>query len=586
MELTLHFRLFFLLIAGLLPISLRAQSIPVRVHLDTQWAADSTWLLATPGGTSTDSVSFGLLKPQLVSELPNGVFQMNQGFSGRIYIFVNTGKTQIPTQASQIASDTSLHVRYDFIEATYFGSPYDCADLSSVDQFGLGLSMVSTDTSGNRISSVGYNTNAYGLIHTVSQIVNDSIYPAIFYHDNAFMRIISPLHTTSGTYTNMESYVNALCNASDTLVIFDSYSGATAKYTIDTNSYNHVYDAIPFCYQAILSPTADSIYLVPHPNIAQPSKFLQGTIAINKADLYNTAYNMIYACDGPFYVQPSGLVPILGDTLPDKVGFNDPWSTVVRNFLAGFNAGYYGQTDTIYEADTTWLMNGNNSWTWNPLFAFEQKNAYNAYAKAVMNHSDSYGFPFSDFIAKPLLNLHGIDSLILNVWNDSTAYTGDYVPTFQKLTADTVNPAGPNVSGNLTLNFGCGDSLGYNGAVEFYGNSYTCGWTYTALDTAHQNSNTVSCVNFTVFPGVAGLNNKYTFTVEGTPFGFTVAIDSTGTFTSVAVDNPTITVTLGPNNSITLSNLQYAIPPDYIFDTPGGSTTAMKHSGRKSRRKK
>lgn len=581
---TLPYVRLFALMMAFFPMLLRAQQIPVRIQLDTQWDADSTWLLATPGTTSTGSVSFGTLKPQLVSELQNGVFQMNKGFSGRIYIFVNCDSSEIPTEASEIASDTSLHVRYDFMEATYFGNAYDCADLSSVDQFGLLLSMVSTDSNGNRISSVGYNTNTYELIKTVGTIVNDSIYPAIYYDNAGFVRIISPLHTAPGTYTSMENYITDLCNAGDTLTIFGSYSGAEAVYTIDTTSHSQNYSAIPFCYQAVLSPTADSIYLVPHPQIAQPSKFLQGKIAINKADLYNNTYNMIYACDGPFFVQPGSLIPILGDTVPDKVGFNDPWSAVVRNFLAGFNVGYYGQTDTITEADSTYYLNGNNSWNWNPLYAFAQSSTYNAYAKAIMDNSDSYGFPFSDFIAKPLLDLYMIDSLIIHVWNDSTTYTGDYVPTFQTLTADTVNPQGTNISANLTLNFGCGDSLGYNGAVQFYGNTYDCGWTYTGLNTAKLNSNSVSCINFTSFPGIAGMNNKYTFSVEGVPFGFTVAIDSSGTFTAVTVDNPTVTVTLTANNSITLANLQYAIPPKYILSDP--TSQSKKHKTKKKPKKR
>jgi hypothetical protein len=510
---------------------------------------------------------------------------VNKGFSGRIYIFVNADSTEIPTQASAIASDTTMHIRYDFIEATYFGGPYDCADLSSVDQFGLTLSMSSADASGNRLSSVGYNVNTYGMIAAMSPVVNSAVYPAIFYENNEFVRIISPLHTPSGAYTDMQTYVTQMCATGDTLNLFDSYSGANAVYTIDTTSYDTTYAAIPFCYRAVLSPFGDSIYLVPNPDLADPSAFLQGTIAINKADLYNPAYNMIYACDGPFYVQPSSLIPILGDSVADRVGFNDPWSTVVRNFLAGFNAGYFGAMDTV----GSYISDGNDSWNWNPLHAFEQPYSYNPYAKVIMANSDSYGFPFSDFIAKPLLNLYGVDSLILNVWNDSTTHFPDYVPTFQSLTADTVNP----VIGNspqpayLTLNFGCTSSVPvYSGTVEFYGNSYATGWTYTNLDTARLNTNSESCINFTLFPVKAGQNNGYTFTVEGKPFNFTVAVDSLGNFTEVVTDNPTVIAQLAANNSITLSNLQYAIPQAYVLNSPPAASSTTISAGTKKSRKK
>lgn len=584
------FRILFLtLLFAAVSTGLDAQQIKVKVHLDSDWSPSTTWLLATPGGTSTDSVSFGMLNPTCVDSLVNSGFQINKGFSGRIYIFVNAQESEIPTMASAIASDTTLNVRYDFIEATYFGGPYDCADLSSVDQFGLTLSMSSADSLGNRLSSVGYSINTYGMIDTMSAVVNETVYPAIYYDNGTFMRIISPLHTPSGTYTDMQTYVNRLCAAGDTLNIFDTYSGSQAVYSIDTTNYDSTYAAIPFCYQAILSPTSDSIYLVPNPNLANPSDFLQGTISINKADLYNSTYNMIYACDGPFYVRPSSLVPILGDSVADKVGFNDPWSTVVRNFLAGFNAGYYGMTDTVATpGGGTYINNGNDSWNWNPLHAFEQSGSYNPYAKVIMANSDSYGFPFSDFIAKPLLNLYGVDSLILNVWNDSTTHFSDYVPTFQSLTADTVNPVIGNnsVASTLTLNFGCSNNVPvYSGTVGFYENTYATGWTYTNLDTAHLNTNAVSCINFTGFPSYVGQNNEYVLTVEGKPFSFTVAVDSAGNFTNIVSGNPTVLAQLSGNN-ITLANLQYAISPAYLLNPPAQTGVAAGKAKKKKASKK
>jgi hypothetical protein len=61
--------------------------------------------------------------------------------------------------------------------------------------------------------------------------------------------------------------------------------------------------------------------------------------------------------------------------------------------------------------------------------------------------------------------------------------------------------------------------------------------------------------------------------VEGKPFNFTIAVDSSGNFTQITTDNPTV-VALLSGNSVTLSNLQYAIPPTYALSKPNSLVAA------------
>lgn len=591
-------KLLLSFLLALLPLFFYAQALPMKVVAQPPVVDSTTWLLATTGTTSTANTSLGTGGPVRLSNISDGIVSIDAGFSGRIYLFTGvTDSTSIPTAASELS--TTLNLRYDFMEITYFNAPGDCADLSSVDQFGITLSM---ETIGSNGSSVGYMVNADTLVSAMQHLA-----PGAVMRDGSgnFLRVASPLHTPVGTYTDMKAYVDELCQNGDTLSFFGMYDGAAAVYIIDStvsvmNIQNgdttytdttyvlqrkKTYGAIPFYYRAALSASADTIILKPDTLVAGNAGFLQGEIRFRKADLYNTDNHMIYACDGPFTVHPKTLVPLLPDTVPDRVGFNDPWSSVMRDFLVGFNAGYYGIHDTIPVPGSAagYVLNGNNSWDWNPLDAFSGS-YYNTYARYIQQHSDSYGFPFSDFLAKPLLNVVSSDTLLLNIWPDSTTNFSDYIDPYSSLTADTINPVKGNnpTSGNyLVLDFGQGTAMNYNGKVRFLGRNYSCGYIYT-LTASPVDSNTTlpGGVTFTGFPYWSDSVNQYTIIVEGKPVNLWIQADANGNFIQAATDNPSIAVTL-QSGSVKLSNLAYVINPAGIFAQSAPSASkAKKKPGR------
>lgn len=566
-----------------------AQALSVSLNIDPALNDSTIWLMATTGTTSTDTTSFGTCKPVCAATLGD-TFSIAAGFSGRIYIFMDVTDTSlIPREASQIASDTTMKVRYDFVEITYFGMQGDCADLSSVDQYGINLSMSVMDSSGVQSGSVGYEVNANTMVERMTPIEDSSIYPAVYFDDSgAFMRVISPLHTPKGTYTDMSDYVSSLCSASDTIFLFDMYDGAKATYIInDSTSVNYTYGPIPFYYIAVLSATNDSIILQPHPSVAGKAAYLQGRIAVNKTDLYNSSYNMIYACDGPFFVSPASLVPLLQDTIPDKVGFNDPWSTVVRNFLVGFNAGYYGTTYVLQNGDTTYTANGNNSWDWNPLHAFPAGGTFNPYAEVIMASSNSYGFPFSDFLAAPLLQIYGDSLLTINIWSDTTTNFSDYTPNFPTMTADTINPTlgnNPMTGNNLVFDFGIGDTVQYDGPLVFSGITFASGYNYTQMNPVSPNTTAPGNITFTGFPSYTDSVNQYTFSVEGKPFNLFIEFDSSGYIVQAMCDTPGILTKINNlNTAVTVTNLPYAIAPTYL--SPAGSSASKKTKTKKGKKK-
>lgn len=577
---------FLLLLGGTVSAQ---QPLSVRLNIDPALNDSTIWLMATEGTTSSDTTSFGTCKLVCAAAL-NDTFSIEAGFSGRIYIFLNVTDTSlIPNQASEIASDTTLKVRYDFVEVTYFGAQGDCADLSSVDQYGINLSMSITDSSGVRSGSVGYQANTNTLVERMRSIADTAIYPAIYFDDaGTFMRVISPLHTPKGTYTDMKDYVNSLCTASDTIFLFDMYDGAKATYILtDSTSVDTTYGPKPFYYIALLSAANDSIILQPHSSVAGNAAYLQGRIAVNKADLYDSTYNMIYACDGPFFVSPLSLVPLLQDTIPDKVGFNDPWSTVVRNFLVGFNAGYYGTTYTLQNGSATYTANGNRSWDWNPLHAFPSGGTFDPYAEVIMESSNSYGFPFSDFLAAPLLQIYGDSLLTISIWSDTTTSFPDYTPNFPTMTADTINPViGNNPLGgnNLVFDFGIGSTVQYDGPMTFCGLTFANGYNYTQMDTVSPNTTAPGNITFTGFPSYVDSVNQYLFSVEGKPFNLFIEFDSAGYIVQAMCDTPGILAKINNlNTAVTVTGIPYAIAPTYLV--PAGSASSKKAKAKKEKKK-
>ena len=514
----------------------------LTVKINTTRSTDGIVLMATLGSGITIAPSFGANTPTLLSTLTDNSFTIPTGFSGRIYFFLTDKVSDVPTSPSEIS--TTLGLRYDWIEATCDGSKTACANLTSVDQFGIALSLETKDSSGNKIGTVGYNISAKDLVADLGALAPSAVVGDM--SQGTFTRVISPLHTPAGTYGSLKDYIKLIDGK--TIYLTGTYNGSTDA--------NHVYHpAASFFYRCAFDSTKTDIELIP-----EADSGIQGTIKIPSSSLED----MIYACDGKFDV-PGTTAGKNGNGVGDTVGFNDDWSTVVRNFLVGWNLGFYGYKPAPVDG---YQYDCDNSWDWMPQFSFKMTDSenslcYNNYAETIWNNSNSYGFPFSDFLGKPLLNLYEVPTLEISVLKDDETNTAYTPPTPQSITpVDHKNPqSGNSTDHSIIFNAGVGDSIYYTGTVEFDSKFFEFG--YVTQFTATTPGATTANGNCTIanVPANVSSVNQYTFKFMGKPFNLYLKLDSDGKILEAVVDG---NLTVTPDNTgynVTISGIMDHISP-------------------------
>ncbi|MBC3876380.1 hypothetical protein H8K38_01020 [Undibacterium sp. FT79W] len=504
------------------------------VNISTTRNEKLLWLMATLSAGCETAPSIGVCTPVLLSTLSS--VTIPAGFSGRLYFFCTDDQSSIPTTPSAIT--TALALRYDWIEITYDGSPTACANLTSVDQFGLAMSLSTLDATGGMLQSVGYQTDAATLIQQCQAVAPD----AIVSDGSQFLRVVSPLHIPAA-YPSLQTYLHALEGQS--LRLTGKYDGGK-----DAKGYSH--RARSFDYSCEFDLTQLNLRLTAHPDSQ-----ITGTIQIASADFMK----MIYACDGQFNVPRSSAGPFQNG-IGDSVGFNDPWSAVVRNFIAGFNLGFYGYSPSLNQH----TYNCNHSWNWLPQFAFQNTMTgtpdYNRYAAIVTAASNSYGFPFSDLLGKPLVSLANASSLQITLFadNESGGYTPP--PATSLSPVASLNPQGTGeTSLAVIFDAGVGQPHPYTGKLIFENTSYSFGQ-YCWFD--HQNPSISSAPgNCTInwVPFTQSEICQYQFSIQNKPFNLYLQFDTAGNILQSVVDGGLTATVSATHQQITISGIQNHIAP-------------------------
>ncbi len=512
----------------------------LNVVVNTTIPQTGIWLYATLNDNSgTPIPSLPTNTPVQLSTLSGNSFEVPVGFSGRIYFFLTEDSSKIPSKPSGI--NTTINVRYDWVEMTYDGTPTACVNLTSVDQFGIALTLQTQDGSGKKLQSVGYNEAASSIISTFASLAHS----AVQYNGSAFIRVRSPLHAVAD-YPSLNDYLQNI-NEKFFIVsgMFDGNPGLGLP-------------AIGFEYECTFNyKNEETIYLVPMGNSS-----LQGTIEIPCSSLPL----MIYACDGSFNVPGTTAGPA-GNGNGDTVGYNDSWSTVVRNFLVGFNVGYYGYMPA--PASNGYKYNCNYSWDWSPEFAYQYQSQktpinhyYNQYASTIYNASNSYGFPFSDFIGKPLVGLNNVSTLQISLLNDSET-NHDYTapPTGSLSPVNYLNPtSGDGTQIAIIFDCGVGQPMYYSGSINLMGSDFSTGYNNwwsgnpprVPIEAANCTVNQVPCYKSSIC--------QYTFTIRNKPFNLYLQTDNSGNICSAAVDVDLNVTISASQTSVTISNIFWSLP--------------------------
>ncbi len=414
---------------------------------------------------------------------------------------VESVQTQIQTESQitptgTLSSADVLNYRYDSFEVTFTPAPADAGNLTDINGFGIPMeiNVVYADgTSGTR----GYSIPGGG-VATSDTIWNELVsaggsgsiqyYAPVSSGGLSGPRMaISPAtaisENISGTNYQTSNWNNYISDLQTSTAVSAGSGGAAGTDQIQVTGYfngapdsNNIWHNAGF-YSYRVTFSGGNFVLTP-----DAASQIQGTITITPADLANSIYMTL----GNATV--SGLANSNGTggstTLTMNTGANNEWGAVLRDFLAGFTAGYYNSTGTSLNSAITTPLILNKEWNQDPTYAFGGASPnlvtppgyvyYDEYAKVFFNYTNSYGNGYSDFLTRaynvgPLIDITDsptgspTSSITVTLFGDNDTPTGYTSQTIANYIAPTSGgylvPAGFNTNGIQTaLNFNVGQT--------------------------------------------------------------------------------------------------------------------------------
>ncbi|MDP1747971.1 MAG: hypothetical protein Q8L22_00825 [Reyranella sp.] len=404
------------------------------------------------------------------------------------------------TPTGTVSSAQTLNYRYDSFEVTFTPAAADAGNLTDINGFGIPMAVevVYSGTSPTTSASRGYMIpgGGVGSSDTIwNELASAGGSGSIQYFaaggglGSGPRMAISPATAlannvggTNYSSSNWNNYVTSLGSSSATSAGSFGSAGAQqiqiAGYFNGAPDANNVWHNAGF-YSYRVTSSGGNFVLTP-----DASSQIQGAITITPTDLANSIYMTL----GNATV--SGLSTGNGTggttTLTMNTGANNEWGTVLRDFLAGFTAGYWGGTATSLNPNVSGSLVLNKEWNQDPTYAFGGAVtsgfgsvtpfgavAYDEYAKVFFNATNSYGNGYSDFLTRaynvgPLINVSdgsgsATDSNNITVTlfadNDTTSgYTPQVINNYLPAgSGGYLVPSGVNTNGiQTTLNFNVG----------------------------------------------------------------------------------------------------------------------------------
>ncbi len=326
--------------------------------------------------------------PKKLSEIPGQALTIEKLISGRIYISYGAGvKESVPFNSP---------IRFDWAELTVTPASSDVANLTAVDQFGIGMRLDTYGVSSEHLETVG-DANSDTVFAALQQIPGG---PQATVKDSGgnVLRVISPLH--SDAYPDLSDYVRSM--SGKTVVLHTAFFGAP----FTTSKYSGTFAADG---SIALSGTSNP------PGAAPPTIALGGGGLIE--DIYTGAHT------------PNNLE-----------------GAIRRDLLAGFSTGLWGGkygndalsfcSNPITTAQGSWCPNGFNK----PAFGDARTGpspfpTCEQYAAVINQYTDSYGNPYSDASKKVTVGL-------------SQQVSGGAVKTLRLTILPDSGNAQPQASGN------------------------------------------------------------------------------------------------------------------------------------------
>jgi Ca2+-binding RTX toxin-like protein len=337
-------------------------------------------------------------------DLPAGSY-----FSGDIYVVIQQGQTTMPTVALPgdiINNASTYNYSYQLFEATLSGSQYDLGDISAVNTFGFTSTyeVEYQDGSDSRGFLVSGETIFDALPSAAVADYNPNTFP------NPQQLATGPATANNGAPWDSsvwQTYVDALKTDAATLAdiqIVYAFQGSSIDGTPSLSQYG---------VQYVESDQygTDYFWLVPDTSYGATNT---DWIQIQASALVDN----IYVQGGSIMVYqggPSGTQVPYNSFTPDNAD-----GGVVKHFVAGFDAGFWGGTGTSPNALSTSTLDFNKGYNWNVNYAYDaillngvgsasytnslgtQSSSdffYDPWAQQFVGNSNAYGYSYSDLVS-------------------------------------------------------------------------------------------------------------------------------------------------------------------------------------------
>jgi hypothetical protein len=346
-----------ILLILLLIIPSSASALTFEIDNQSGKNPDDVWV--TVAGDSYDVPGMSNNVPVQLSSIPNQQITINSIVSGRIYISYNQGVTvQVPFSSS---------TRFDWAELTVTPNASDVANLTAVDQFGIGMRLLTYNQQGDQLEEIGTaNSNT---VFNAFQAIPGGPGATVRDANNNILRVLSPNHTNA--YPLLTEYVQSM--AGKTINLNTAFYGSPFV----TSSYSGTFE----------SDGSITLTGTTNPANQAPDQF-----TIDGSQLISDIYT--------------------GANTPNTLE-----GAIRRDVLAGFSTGMwdgkYGNnaldfcSNPINNQQGSWCPDGFNKPSFgdarSSLSAFPTCEQYSA---VINEYSDSYGNPYSDASKKVTVGLN------------------------------------------------------------------------------------------------------------------------------------------------------------------------------------
>lgn len=331
----------------------------LNVQIVNQSGLPDSEVFVTVAGSDTGYDVPGIVNnsPVPLNTIPGNSVTVNKLVSGRLYIAYGAGVT------TSVPFDSPT--RFDWAEFTVTPNSSDVANLTAVDQFGIGMRLNTFNASGDSLEELG-SANSDTVFNALQTIPGGD--SATVRSGGNIVRVLSPNHTSA--YPLLDQYVQSMSGRQISL--------HTAFYgtPFTTSSYSGTFQS------------DGSIVLNGSTN---PPGMAPAQIDISGSSLINDIYT--------------------GGNTPNNLS-----GAIFRDLLAGFSTGLWGGkygnsslsfcSNPMTTSQGQWCPNGFNQ----PAFGDARTSLLEfptceQYSAVINQYSDSYGNPYSDASKKVTVSI-------------------------------------------------------------------------------------------------------------------------------------------------------------------------------------